>query len=387
MKLLIAGDTVPTQSNYSLFQSAELSALVGKEIESLITQSDFFILNLEAPLVDKDTPIAKCGPNLRVPTSAVKALQAMKPGLISLANNHIMDHGEEGLLSTLNVLKQANIAYTGVGNNQKEAAAPHIIDVQGKRIGIYSCAEHEFSIATENSPGANPFDPLCSLDHIADLKKLCDYVIVLYHGGKEHYRYPSPNLQKTCRRMVDKGADVIVCQHSHCIGCKEEYRDATIVYGQGNFIFDHSESEFWQTSLLIEVDVGETFSVKYIPLCKERSTVRMAEANEAQDILSAFNARSEEITRIGVVDEKYAVFADSMLSNYLQALHGRHLTGLAFRGLNKLSGGKLRAAMMRHLYKQRNLLAIKNYTECEAHRELLIEGLRTRIIHTNGEMQ
>lgn len=234
MKLLIAGDTVPTPSNYALFESSDLRALVGEEIESLIAQSDFFILNLEAPLVDEDTPIAKCGPNLRAPTNTIAGLQAMKPGLISLANNHIMDHGEEGLLSTLNVLKQANIAYTGVGNNLKEAALPHIFDVEGQRIGVYSCAEHEFSIATDDAPGANPFDPLYSLDHIADLKKICDHVIVLYHGGKEHYRYPSPNLQKTCRRMVEKGADLVVCQHSHCIGCREEYRDSIIVYGQGN---------------------------------------------------------------------------------------------------------------------------------------------------------
>ena len=93
MKLLIAGDTVPTPSNYALFESADLGALVGEEIENLIAQSDFFILNLEAPLVDEDTPIAKCGPNLRAPTNTIAVLQAMKPGLISLANNHIMDHG------------------------------------------------------------------------------------------------------------------------------------------------------------------------------------------------------------------------------------------------------------------------------------------------------
>ena len=43
-----------------------------------------------------------------------------------------------------------------------------------------------------------------------ELKKQCDYVIVLYHGGKEHYRYPSPYLQKVCRKIVDKGADIVV---------------------------------------------------------------------------------------------------------------------------------------------------------------------------------
>lgn len=71
MKLLIAGDTVPTPSNYTLFQSADLNPLFGNEIERLVVQSDLFILNLETPLVDKDTPIAKCGPTLPSPAATM----------------------------------------------------------------------------------------------------------------------------------------------------------------------------------------------------------------------------------------------------------------------------------------------------------------------------
>lgn len=377
VKLLIAGDTVPTPSNYALFESADLGALVGKEIESLIAQADFFILNLETPLVDKDTPIAKCGPNLRAPTSTVPGLQAMKPGLISLANNHIMDHGKQGLLSTLKVLKQAKIAFTGVGSNLKEAATPHIIDVEGRRIGIYSCAEHEFSIATDNAPGANPFDPLCSLDHIIDLKNICNHVIVLYHGGKEHYRYPSPNLQKTCRKMVDKGADLIICQHSHCIGCKEEYRGATIVYGQGNFIFDHSESEFWQTSLLINVNLRKEdgISVIYYPIIKDKNVVRLANDDEATMILGGFISRSEEIKQPGLIATNYKEFAGQMLPTYLMAFSGSR-RNLLFRAFNKLSGCKFQELVMKRKYGEIQRLAIRNFVECETHNELCITALK-----------
>src|SRR5699024_1436352 len=104
-------------------------------------------------------------------------------------------------------------------------------------------------------PGANPFDPLESFDHIQELKSKCDYVIVLYHGGKERYRYPSPYLQKVCRKFAQKGADLIVCQHSHCIGAYEEFEGSTIIYGQGNFIFNTLNNEFWNTSLLIKVEI------------------------------------------------------------------------------------------------------------------------------------
>ena len=126
----------------------------------------------------------------------------------------------------------------GVGENKTISAKPFVLSVSNKKIGVYACTEHEFSIAEDNKPGANPFDPLESFDHVSNLKKDCDYVIVLYHGGKEHYRYPSPMLQRVCRKFVEKGAGLVICQHSHCIGCEEKYLDGTIVYGQGNFIFN-----------------------------------------------------------------------------------------------------------------------------------------------------
>ncbi|MFP3488456.1 CapA family protein, partial [Staphylococcus sp. SIMBA_130] len=138
-----------------------------------------------------------------------------------------MDQGIRGLNSTTSILDSHNIPYVGVGGNIVEASKPFIINHDNMKIGIYTCAEHEFSIAEEDIPGANPFDPLESFDHIIKLKSESDYVIVLYHGGKEHYRYPSPYLQKICRKFVEKGADIVICQHSHAVGCFEEYHNST----------------------------------------------------------------------------------------------------------------------------------------------------------------
>lgn len=111
------------------------------------------------------------------------------------------------------------------------------------------------------------------------MKKQCDIAIVLYHGGKEHYRYPSPNLQRICRKIVDKGADLVICQHSHCIGCEEKWNSGVIVYGQGNFLFDNSNSEFWKTGLLVVLDFDKTMkqtSVSYVPIIKRDNVVRKA---------------------------------------------------------------------------------------------------------------
>jgi poly-gamma-glutamate synthesis protein (capsule biosynthesis protein) len=200
VQLIIGGDLVPTQSNIDLFSNGDTNTLFGEELLSLWNASDLRIFNLEVPITDKIDPITKYGPHLIAPTSTIKGIKALNPTLITMANNHILDQGSQGLKSTEDILNRNDIPFIGAGNNLNEANKPYVIQRDGLKIGVYACAEHEFSIATENTPGANPFDPLESLDHIAALKAKCDYVIVLHHGGKEHYRYPSPYLQKVCRK-------------------------------------------------------------------------------------------------------------------------------------------------------------------------------------------
>lgn len=71
----------------------------------------------------------------------------------------------------------------------QDAQKPAFSDIKGKVIAIYACCEHEFTVATEHSPGANPFEPLESLRHIKEAKSKADYLIVLFHGGIEfNYR-------------------------------------------------------------------------------------------------------------------------------------------------------------------------------------------------------
>ena len=272
----------------------------------------------------------------------------------------------------LHVLKQKSIEYAGVGDSPSQAAEPHIFEKDGIKVGIYCCAEHEFSIVSEKKPGANPFDPLWSFDHIQDLKKKCDFVIVLYHGGKEEYRYPSPELQRVCRRIVDKGADLVICQHTHCIGCKEEWKQATIVYGQGNFLFDEDDNEYWATSLLVSADLQkENVKIEFIPLCKNGAKVELADEKRKNTILSDFEKRSREILKDGIIEEKYDRFADDMLMSYFNRSLGNIPRSFAFRALNKISAGKLKGKC----YTEKDLLSLINAMECEPHRELFIRGL------------
>lgn len=375
MKILIGADIVPTISNQQFFENAQMEKIVDQELMDILKSADYRILNLEVPLTNQVAPINKCGPNLVASTKSVIGLKQLGIDLLTLANNHILDQGEQGLWSTIEQLDKAGIAYAGAGHTPVEAAKPHIIELNGKKIGVYCCAEHEFSIVSDKQAGANPFDPLESFDHIVDLKAQCDYLIVLYHGGKEHYRYPSPNLQKVCRRLAACGADLVVCQHSHCIGCEEVWNQKSILYGQGNFLFDDDDSDYWKTSVLVSVDIGtKRTKIEYIPIVKCGNGVRLANDIQGREILEELRRRSEEIRDPAFVEQEYLRFAQKHLNDYLRK--GVPLEqSLVLRILNRIFNRKLFVKWL----PLNNKMALLNFLECEAHRELLIRGLQDEI--------
>lgn len=366
---MITGDLFPTKTNERLFEKGDIDRLFGEGIIKLFEKCEYRIANLEGALTESDGKISKRGPCLKASCRCMNAIKKMNINCLSLANNHILDYGEKGMASTCKAIEEVGAVYVGVGSNITEAGRAHCFEVDHTRIGVLSCAEYEFSIATKYSAGANPFDALEILDDISELKADCDYVIILYHGGKEYYRYPAPYLQKRCRKMAEKGADLVICQHSHCIGCMEEYHGATIVYGQGNFLFDLGSDEFKNTGLMITAD-PKSKKVTFYPVIRKNNTVRMADEAISKRILKDFALRSEKITDEKFVWKQYRTFANENLLTYkLLSLGGiaKMINWLHLQGLLKL------------IYNKEAKLALLNMLNCEAHNDLYAEGIKQDI--------
>ena len=358
MRIIIGADFVPSESNIPEFIAADTDALVGPELKEILAAADYRIFNLEIALADKDSPIKKGGPNFRAPTECINAYKALGVDMLGIANNHVLDHGYDGLVSTIAAVDGAGIARVGGGMSYAEARAPKIVEVCGKKIGVYACCEHEFSWAQDYGYGANGFDPLESLDDIVEAKKLCDYLIVLYHGGKEHYRYPSPRLRKVCRKIAEKGGDLVLCQHTHCIGTAEDYKGSRIVYGQGNFVFVKDKQEFpfegWYTGLLVAGDITDE-GVKYEYIPYEMTNKGVVLSNDPS-LVGGLYTRSEEVVDDVVMAKKYAEFAAGMIgSRYIKRLSGNP---------DDVEYIKTRGKTLFH------------YIECEAHYEAIHTGIK-----------
>lgn len=376
MNIIIGADLVPTSSNAQYFKNADVNHLLGSDLSRILDNADYRIFNLETPLTDNRQPILKHGPDLIAPKDSINGIKSIKVDLFTLANNHILDQGEQGFFDTVKLLDENKIAYVGAGENSDKASDTFIFQCDGKKIGVYACAEHEFSIATDSTCGANPYDPLVSFDAVSDLKNKCDYLIVLYHGGKEHYRYPSPNLQRVCRKFADKGADLIICQHSHCIGCMEEYNTSTIVYGQGNFLFDKKDNEYWSTSLL--VNIKDNFEIDYIPLIKAGDAVRVADTESAKNILCDFALRSDQIKQDGFIEKEYAALSKREIDAHLFQMSAIK-RGFLYKVINKLSGHRFEKWLLCRLYRKNKILYIQNMVKCETHIELIANGLSGKL--------
>ena len=109
MRIIIGADLVPTESNYDLFKKGDVKTLLGDDLLTLLSNADYRIFNLEVPLTDKTTPIDKCGPALIAPTKTICGIKALNPSLLCLANNHILDQGQQGLKSTIEILNRKTL--------------------------------------------------------------------------------------------------------------------------------------------------------------------------------------------------------------------------------------------------------------------------------------
>ena len=365
-KLLFASDTCPIGINTDPFVQGATDVLLG-DLADTFSSADYRVINLECPLTDSQTPIPKVGPNLSAPTAAVSGFKAMGIDLVTLANNHIMDHGAEGLYSTLNALDNAGINNIGAGKNLNEAYRMQEVVKNGHRIGILALAEQEFNTATLTSPGSSRIDIIDFIRIMAAKRKELDSLIVILHAGSEHHPYPSPNTQRVSRFMVEQGASAVICQHTHCIGSMEIYKGAPIIYGQGNFLFDYLYKNLsWRIGILVLLTILDDGKIEpeIIPYKQNLGTpgVRRLDDDENLQVLEAFRGRSNETLDEMVVEQRWRDYCLSRRQSYMRTLRG--VPGVAGK---LLSFPLISKYLDTHKVQRQRLGVIR----CESHREAI----------------
>lgn len=375
IKLTISGDFSPNEEACKISEDA-YSENFGFA-KKLFDSSDYNIINLEAPVVDGIlTPIRKTGPNKHTKDSAIDILSYMGINAVCLANNHFFDHGQNGVEQTLQSLAKHNITYVGGGDTLASSQKTLIIEIKGKRIAIINCCEHESSLATTSHGGSNPINPISQYYAISQAKAVSDYIIVIAHGGIEHFKYPTPRMQSLYRYYVDCGANAVINHHQHCYSGFEYHNGSPIIYGLGNFFFPKKShvNDFWNYGYSITLNIeNNIITFDCHPYCQCLNKNFMIQELTC-DKLDEFRSNIAEINNVisnpALLLEKYDEYLNKTKSSYASIFtpyHSNFLEKLCARGI------------LPKFYNKNKLRRIASFIKCESHQERLLNFIDSLI--------
>lgn len=368
MNILIAGDYCDKYRVTEYIAKGDYTSLFGN-VKSIVEQANISIVNFEFPVVlEEGKPIPKAGPNLRGQKKAVEAIKYAGFKVCTMANNHILDWGEECCLNSKKLIEKTGMIPVGVGRNIEEASKIVYIKHKDEILAIINCCEHEFSIATEMTAGANPLNPIQQYYKIQEARQNADYVLVIIHGGHEYCQLPSPRMKETYRFFIDAGADAVVNHHQHCYSGYEEYHEKPIFYGLGNFLFDNKNRIYstWNEGYMVTFNFQKGRKTSYeihpyiqcttkptiVPLAKKEIDVFQEHIKELNSIIADNNRLKKEWENWVAKNSAYFLMS-------FQPYNSRFTKGLFIRGL------------LPSFITKKKKYTILNHIECESHLDRL----------------
>jgi poly-gamma-glutamate synthesis protein (capsule biosynthesis protein) len=309
-----AGSSIPAPVDFTYIWGNAL-----EELERM--DPDARIVNLETAITRIDDPWPRKGINYRMHPANLPALTAAGIDVATLANNHVLDWGYDGLDETLEVLRTGKIKSAGAGRNLSEAEAPAIVEIEGKgRVLVLAVGHRSGGIppdwaADGGKPGVHRVEELSRRTalRLASLlravRKPGDLVVLSIHwGGNWGWEIPDSH-RKFARRLIDDaGVDVVYGHSSHHVKGIEVYRDRLILYGCGDFLNDYEgikgyEEFRGELGLMyfvhLEPATGKLAGLKMVPTRIRNFSVTRATRADTLWLVNMLNREGKELgTRV-----------------------------------------------------------------------------------------
>ncbi len=272
--------------------------------------ADVFMINNEFPFSERGTPTEGKQFTFRAAPANIELYDKMGVDIVSLANNHAYDHGEEALLDTFAVLENADIPYVGAGRNLDEAKKPVYFIANGMKIAVVSATQIERNStpdtkeATSTNAGVlRCMDPTTLLSVIAEAKQNSDFVILYIHWGTESHEEIDRYQEKQAPLYAQAGVDLIIGDHPHCLQKLDVVSGVPVVYSLGNFWFNSKT----QDTCLVEVriDQGGIASFQFIPCRQENKRTTQLDGADKASVISYMRRLSPNVK---IDDEGYVTF-------------------------------------------------------------------------------
>ncbi len=298
--------------------------------QDVLRDSNIVVGNLEVVLSPFDPKSDHFdSTHLRAQPEAVEGLVWAGFNVLSLANNHIMQHGREAVHHTIKLLSNHGIAYTGIADAQHGVSNLAVVDKGGVRLGFLG-----YNFRPEQYKQGPRIDVAGSrelvLRDIEEVRGKVDFIVLSLHWGEEFIPRPSAEQVRLGREIIDAGAQIVLGHHPHILQGVEKYRGGIIAYSLGDFVFD-----FWQErlrrSMILRLVLDDAKKIDYeirpvlinrqwqpIALDGEQA-IDMKRKIEALEALIDENA--DEILWQAEVSRELAAFRRSVRRHYLVSLH------------------------------------------------------------------
>jgi len=368
------GDFCPWKRVQETYQTGNWQSMFS-EVLPFFQANDLNVLDLECPLTLSEKGIWKTGPHIKAHPETVALLSHLNCSVVATANNHFKDYDWAGMQETYAALKQNQIQFLGSGANLEEASKTLYWSKGNLTLALINVAENEWTTTQGADSGCHPIDLIAVFNQIQQAKSQSDFVIVIAHGGHEHYELPSPRMKKWYRFFVDAGASAVIAHHTHIVSGYEVYHQAPIFYSLGNFCFDWDglRNQAWNRGMMVRLkfEKGQPvcFELNFtnhnndIPgvfVCSESEQLQM------QNHLNELNQIIADDAKLEYAFQEYVAHWKPIMNTWVQPYKGKYLPSLYKKGL------------LPSIISKNKRLLLTNLVRCEAHRDIFIHSINPK---------
>jgi poly-gamma-glutamate synthesis protein (capsule biosynthesis protein) len=272
-----------------------IEGVLSKDILKIMTDSDLMVVNSEFTVSNRGSALRGKQYTFRAKPDRLPIYNEMGVDLVTLANNHVYDYGEDAFLDMLKAFDKYKIPRVGAGKNIEEAKKPFYFIINGYKIAIVNATRAEKYImtpgATKTSGGVfRCYDPTDMINLIKSLKDETDYIIPVIHFGREDSHELETEQVSSAKKYIDAGASMVVGHHAHTLQGVEIYKDKPIIYNLGNFLFNDLKVD----TAIYKVILNDDGSMEYymIPALQENCSTKLLTGNEKQRVINDINSWS-----------------------------------------------------------------------------------------------
>ena len=265
LTIAFTGDILLDRGVRQQIERDGIESIFDARADSVFRCSDLVVGNLECPATMLNTPMMKKFV-FRAEPEWLEALRAHGFTHLNLANNHSVDQGRRGLVDTWRNVERFGMTAVGVGNTMAEAAQPVLLAEHPRKVWLIAslqmALEHFPYLPEAPSINQESIDSMLVRIRALRAEDSTAVILVSLHWGQEHTLEPTPMQRSAAHRLIDAGADALICHHTHTLQTIEQYHGKYIYYSHGNFIFDQDR------------DINRRTCVPQLKVTRDSVTVR-----------------------------------------------------------------------------------------------------------------